>query len=467
MVKASRPSAQAETAIVPPGFVTRSTSNSAVSGLAKCASTNPARTASNAPERNGRSIASALATGTSGRTVRATASIPAEGSTPIGLAPAARAASPTTPVPVPRSSTVPPCRSRPARRGRGRARRSAARARVRRSPPRRRRTANHPASRQGYPACASTTVGARTAARLGRHASGCHVTGVGGVLAVVLAQLVAGGLALTWCSPLWNEAKRSYFTIYSGVLLGVFALPAWLAMRASAGEDAAAVWAGRLSLATVVVMGLTLAAMLARRATVARVLGFVSVATAVSVPVALAALAEQGYAVALVQVGAGVVVPRRRLRRAVPGPLVPHGPQARAHAHPAGHRPVDRGLRGRDRRDRGDGVRRWRRGLRLAQPDPRHRRRRAVDRDRDGARDADDRRPRCDAALRGQRASAVQSATGFAYLAVLFAIVSEIADEDEVLPGVAPWDGDSSRSASSPPGRGGGSCRGEGCRSGA
>ena len=49
------------------------------------------------------------------------------------------------------------------------------------------------------------------------------MTGVGGVLAVVLAQLVAGGLTLTWCSPLWNEAKRSYFTIYSGVLLGVFA----------------------------------------------------------------------------------------------------------------------------------------------------------------------------------------------------------------------------------------------------
>ena len=41
------------------------------------------------------------------------------------------------------------------------------------------------------------------------------MTGVAGVLALVLAETVAGAAALTWISPLWNETKRSYFTLWS------------------------------------------------------------------------------------------------------------------------------------------------------------------------------------------------------------------------------------------------------------
>ena len=60
------------------------------------------------------------------------------------------------------------------------------------------------------------------------------MTGFGGVFAVVLAQLVAGGLVLTWCSPLWREAKRTYFTIHGAITTVLFALPLWLIARASA-----------------------------------------------------------------------------------------------------------------------------------------------------------------------------------------------------------------------------------------
>jgi hypothetical protein len=55
----------------------------------------------------------------------------------------------------------------------------------------------------------ATTLG-RDVQVVGRIA---RVTGVAGVLALVLAETVAGAAAFTWISPLWNETKRSYFTL--------------------------------------------------------------------------------------------------------------------------------------------------------------------------------------------------------------------------------------------------------------
>ncbi|MEX0983575.1 MAG: hypothetical protein WD096_00825 [Actinomycetota bacterium] len=133
------------------------------------------------------------------------------------------------------------------------------------------------------------------------------MNGVGGFFALVLAQLVAGGLVITWCSPLWSEAKRSYFTIYSAILLVVFALPAWLVVRGSAGSSGEAVWAERLALVTMVLVASTTALMMARRQAVARLLGLASASVSVGVIVALAGLADRDLPLAVLQISAGAL----------------------------------------------------------------------------------------------------------------------------------------------------------------
>ena len=39
------------------------------------------------------------------------------------------------------------------------------------------------------------------------------MTGSAGVMALVLAETVAGSAAFLWCTPLWREVKRGYFTL--------------------------------------------------------------------------------------------------------------------------------------------------------------------------------------------------------------------------------------------------------------
>jgi hypothetical protein len=259
------------------------------------------------------------------------------------------------------------------------------------------------------------------------------VTGVGGFVAVILAEIVAGGLATTWCSPLWNEAKRSYFTYYSAILLGLFALPAWLVMRSSAGTTEAAVWATRLALATVVVVGLTAALMGARRQGAARVVGFVSVPVSAAVLVALAALAARDLPLALLQVGSGAFflgsvytmlflghwyltdrkLSRRPIQRATDLALAACVVEIAAIAVAGfGGGPVSPSLN--PLLAIGD-VAPWIAiGMAVATL-------LIVGLAR--------------AALRGERASAVQSATGFSYLAVITAIVAEIAVKTRFFPG--------------------------------
>ena len=41
-----------------------------------------------------------------------------------------------------------------------------------------------------------------------------RMSGFAGVMALVLAETIAGASVLTWASPLWNETKRSFFTIW-------------------------------------------------------------------------------------------------------------------------------------------------------------------------------------------------------------------------------------------------------------
>lgn len=132
------------------------------------------------------------------------------------------------------------------------------------------------------------------------------MTGVSGVIAVVLAQTVAGAAVLTWLTPLWHETKRSYFTIHGAVVTFAFALWAWTAARDGAVPgDASGQWVVRLTLATLVVTALSTALLALRQQTAGRVLGIASVPVSIAALVAFAATARQDLPVALFQVAAG------------------------------------------------------------------------------------------------------------------------------------------------------------------
>lgn len=134
------------------------------------------------------------------------------------------------------------------------------------------------------------------------------MSGFGGFLGVVLAEAVAGGVALTWLLPLWNETKRSYFTIYTALMTLLFALPSWLVARATVVPgDEVGEWIARTTLVALVLVGLSVLMMLARWQTAARVSGFVSIPAAVAAVVAYAFAGAAELPVALVQVGVGAL----------------------------------------------------------------------------------------------------------------------------------------------------------------
>jgi hypothetical protein len=134
------------------------------------------------------------------------------------------------------------------------------------------------------------------------------VTGPAGVSAIVLAELAAGSTALLWPTPLWNEVKRGFFTLSGGVVL-VLALATWASAAAgSVAGDAAGLWSTRLAAALSVVTVVWFALLLARRPSAARVVGFASIAFAVALLAAVAATSEGSYAVALLQVLAGAAL---------------------------------------------------------------------------------------------------------------------------------------------------------------
>jgi hypothetical protein len=131
------------------------------------------------------------------------------------------------------------------------------------------------------------------------------VTGAAGYMALVLAEAVAGSVAFLWCLPLWHEVKRGFFTLVTGIVF-VLALAAWWSTNVAAipGDDAGS-WSARLAFATTVAIGLSFVAMLARRHGIARVVGFLSVGIAIGVLFAMAGTGRQSYALSLFQLLSG------------------------------------------------------------------------------------------------------------------------------------------------------------------
>jgi hypothetical protein len=134
------------------------------------------------------------------------------------------------------------------------------------------------------------------------------VSGPAGVLALVLIETAAGAAALLFLTPLWSEVKRGFFLLVGLVIL---VLAGGAAAAAAGGFDAAHRSAGRLAdglaLAT---GGLTLVWMIllvGRARPVARVVGVLTVPLGVASVVAFARTVPVGIGSAIFQLLAGAL----------------------------------------------------------------------------------------------------------------------------------------------------------------
>ncbi len=131
------------------------------------------------------------------------------------------------------------------------------------------------------------------------------MTGPAGVMALVLGETVAGAAVWLFLSPLWGEVKRGFFKL-TGVVLFVLAAAGWRSVAAGlfVTSDAGR-WSLWLSGAVAALTLIWLVFLFARADAAARVLGFVSVPLCIAMLAALAGTAEGSATVAFLQLLAG------------------------------------------------------------------------------------------------------------------------------------------------------------------
>jgi hypothetical protein len=131
------------------------------------------------------------------------------------------------------------------------------------------------------------------------------VKGSAGVMALVLAETVAGAAALLWGTRLWHEVKRGFFKLTLAIL-AILALASWWSARAGlVAGDRAGTWAVRLALATTIVIAASTVLLFAKLDLAGRLAGLCGVPVAVAVLCAMAGTGRQSYPVALAQLLAG------------------------------------------------------------------------------------------------------------------------------------------------------------------
>jgi hypothetical protein len=131
------------------------------------------------------------------------------------------------------------------------------------------------------------------------------MTGSAGVMALVLGETVAGAAALAFLTPLWSEVKRGFFRLVGSILL-VLAVATWLTARAGAiPGDEVGRWAATLAALYAGMTLLWVALLFARKDAPARVIGIASVSAAAALLVAFAFTARQSWPIALLQLLAG------------------------------------------------------------------------------------------------------------------------------------------------------------------
>jgi hypothetical protein len=131
------------------------------------------------------------------------------------------------------------------------------------------------------------------------------MSGPAGVTALVLAETVAGGLALLFLTPLWHEVKRGFFTLTASILL-VLAGAAWGSVAAGLVDgDLAGTWSLRLAAALTCLLLLGVGLLLTRRLAAARIVGMAGSILSIALLAAMAGTAEGSWGVALLQLLAG------------------------------------------------------------------------------------------------------------------------------------------------------------------
>ncbi len=124
-------------------------------------------------------------------------------------------------------------------------------------------------------------------------------------MALVLAETAAGGAALLWLSPLWNEVQRGFFKLTGAVLL-VTGTSAWgAAAAASVSGSAAGAWAVWLVAAFAALTLVSLVLLFARRFAAARATGLASVPVSLGALAAMAAAGTSSAVVGFLQLAAG------------------------------------------------------------------------------------------------------------------------------------------------------------------
>ena len=138
--------------------------------------------------------------------------------------------------------------------------------------------------------------------------AGARVLDVGtgtGVAAAAAAAAGAGAAVLLWSMPLWGEVKHGFFKLM-GVLLLVLGSLTWLSASSGAIEgDVWGSWSVRLTVVTVALTGTATALMFARRYSAARIGGCIAAAASVAVLAAMAGTGRQATPLALFQLLAG------------------------------------------------------------------------------------------------------------------------------------------------------------------
>jgi hypothetical protein len=131
------------------------------------------------------------------------------------------------------------------------------------------------------------------------------MSGPAGVTALVLAETVAGGLALVFVTPLWNEVRRGFFVLTCSIL-ALLSAAVWGSVSAGrvTGDDAGT-WSLRLAFALTFVLLAVVVLLLVRRGTSARFVGYAAAPLAVGLLGAMAGTADGSWLVAFLQLLAG------------------------------------------------------------------------------------------------------------------------------------------------------------------
>lgn len=136
------------------------------------------------------------------------------------------------------------------------------------------------------------------------------MTGVAGVMALVLAEAVAGATLFVWATPLWTEVKRGFFTLV-GAIVTVLAVLTWVSVEAGVLGPRFFGNEGILRSSTLIAAAMTTlwtVLMLGRHQRAARILGLLSVPAWVNVLVWMGGAGRQSYALALFQLAAGAAL---------------------------------------------------------------------------------------------------------------------------------------------------------------